>query len=153
MQVTSIVGKLKITNKSGKKNEIQEANIKFIESAWDVAKFFYALEKAFDNVTLFVKLGIEIMFYYGITFVGNAKSSSLLLNKCSNFLRWISFIGKNFFARADLLSSTPISWKYSLWTLQKVESISMSKYLFVTKFKARKIFSKRPTLIHFRNLW
>ena len=27
------VGKLKITNKSGKKNEIQEANIKFIESA------------------------------------------------------------------------------------------------------------------------
>ena len=59
---TRVVGKLKITNKSGKKDEIQEANIKFVESAWDVEKFFYALEKAFNNVPLFVKLLIEIMF-------------------------------------------------------------------------------------------
>ena len=53
-----------MANKGGKKNEIQEANIEFVEPDSNVTKFFYALEKAFDNVTMFVKLSIEIMFYY-----------------------------------------------------------------------------------------
>ena len=62
-----------------------------------MAKFFYALEKAFDNVALFVKLRIEIMFYDDITFVGNTNCSSLLLNKSSNFLSVESFIRQNRF--------------------------------------------------------
>ena len=33
MKTLGCVGKLKITNKSGKKNEIQEANIELVESA------------------------------------------------------------------------------------------------------------------------
>lgn len=60
-----------------------------------MAKFFYTLEKAFDNVTLFVKLFIEIMFYDSITFVGHTNSSSLLLNKRANFLGVESFISQN----------------------------------------------------------
>ena len=43
-----------MANKSGKKNEIQETKIELVESDCDVTKFFNALEKAFDNVTLFV---------------------------------------------------------------------------------------------------
>ena len=58
--VLGCVGKLKMANKSGKKNEIQETSIELVESDCDVTKFFHALEKAFDNVTLFVKLSIEI---------------------------------------------------------------------------------------------
>ena len=73
------VGKLKMANTSGKKNEIQKANIELVEFDCDVTKFFYALEKAFNNVTLFVKFLIEIMFYDGITFVGNTNSSSYAL--------------------------------------------------------------------------
>ena len=53
------------------------------------------MEKAFDNVTLFVKLSIEIMFYDSVTFVGHANCSSLLLNKHSNFLGVESFIRQN----------------------------------------------------------
>ena len=37
------VGKLKMANKSGKKNEIQETNIELVESDCDVTKFFNAL--------------------------------------------------------------------------------------------------------------
>lgn len=51
-------------NKSGKKNKIQEANIKFIESDRDMAKFFYALKKMFDNIMLFVKRIIEIKILF-----------------------------------------------------------------------------------------
>ena len=84
-------------NKGGKKNEIQEANIEFVKHDCNVTKFFYALEKAFDNVTLLVKLRIEIMFYDSITFVGHVNCSSLLLNKRSNFLGVESFIRQNRF--------------------------------------------------------
>ena len=38
-----------MANKGGKKNEIQEANIEFVEPDSNVAKFFYTLEKAFDK--------------------------------------------------------------------------------------------------------
>ena len=63
------VGKLKITN------------IELVESDCNAVKFFYALKKAFDNITLFVKLIIKIMFYDSITFVGNANGSSLLFSR------------------------------------------------------------------------
>ena len=51
--------------------------IELVESDCDVTKFFNALEKAFDNVTLFVKLSIEIMFYDSITFVGDANNRAM----------------------------------------------------------------------------
>ena len=86
-----------MANKSGKKNEIQEANIEFVESDCDMTKLFHALEKAFDDVAVFVKFRIEIMFYDGITFVGDANCSSLLLNKRPNFLGAESFIRQNRF--------------------------------------------------------
>ena len=47
------VGKLKMANKSGKKNEIQETNIELVESDCDVTKFFNALEEK-DCVSDFV---------------------------------------------------------------------------------------------------
>ena len=93
------VGKLKMANKSGKKNEIQETNIELVESDCDVTKFFNALEKAFDNVTLFVKLSIEIMFYDSITFVGDANNRAMTGKIVTNLFGAESFICKNFFTR------------------------------------------------------
>ena len=88
-----------MANKSGKKNEIQETNIELVDSDCYVTKFFHALQKAFDNVTLFVKLSIEIMFYDSITFVGDANNRAMTGKIVTNLFGAESFICKNFFTR------------------------------------------------------
>ena len=47
-EILGVVGKLKMSNKSGKKNEIQKANIELIESDCAVANFFYTLEETLN---------------------------------------------------------------------------------------------------------
>ena len=88
-----------MANKSGKKNEIREANIELVESDCDVAKFFHALEKAFDDFAVFVQFRIEILFYDSIIFVGDANKRAMPGKIVANPFGAENFICKNFFAR------------------------------------------------------
>ena len=83
-------------NDGGEKNKVKKALSQFVEAKGNMTIILDSLEEAFNEITLLVKLGIEVMLYLEINFIGNTNCCPVRDEVRTNFVVTVRTVCKYF---------------------------------------------------------